>query len=585
MKHFLTLKDFFIKHKWRYIIGIVWLIAVDVLQLILPKILGAFTDDLKNQSITTKSMILYGLSIIAVAFFMFLFRYLWRMYVMGTARFLEYKLRSDLFAHFQKLSTNYYNHHKVGDLMAHATNDINAVRMAAGPGIVMIFDTLVLLSATIFMMVQTISVKLTIIALLPLPFMALLTSHFGKLIHQRFRKAQESFSHLTENVQENISGIRVIKAFVQEQEEIKKFTHANQDYVDKNMELVRIQAIFNPLVQLISGLSFLIVLAYGGILVINRQITLGDFVAFNSYLGLLTWPIMAIGWVINILQRGSASMSRLNEIFATEPEIVDHPQLVDPDLTTIQGEIEFNHLSFTYPGTTKEVLSDINIRIPQGKTLAIVGKTGSGKTTLVNLLVRLYDVSTGMIKIDGRDIKTYPLEVLRQHIGYVPQDNFLFSTTIRENIGFGLNHYTQEQVEKAADDAQVLDNIKDFPAQFDTLLGERGVTLSGGQKQRVSIARALIKNPSILVLDDSLSAVDTKTEEAILKRLHELMKNRTSIIIAHRISTLKEADEIIVLDEGKIVERGTHGHLMELQGHYYDLYQKQLLEEMIANQI
>ncbi|KXG44010.1 ABC transporter ATP-binding protein [Tepidibacillus decaturensis] len=585
MKHFLTLKDFFIKHKWRYIIGIVWLIAVDVLQLILPKILGAFTDDLKNQSITTKSMILYGLSIIAVAFFMFLFRYLWRMYVMGTARFLEYKLRSDLFAHFQKLSTNYYNHHKVGDLMAHATNDINAVRMAAGPGIVMIFDTLVLLSATIFMMVQTISVKLTIIALLPLPFMALLTSHFGKLIHQRFRKAQESFSHLTENVQENISGIRVIKAFVQEQEEIKKFTHANQDYVDKNMELVRIQAIFNPLVQFISGLSFLIVLAYGGILVINRQITLGDFVAFNSYLGLLTWPIMAIGWVINILQRGSASMSRLNEIFATEPEIVDHPQLVDPDLTTIQGEIEFNHLSFTYPGTTKEVLSDINIRIPQGKTLAIVGKTGSGKTTLVNLLVRLYDVSTGMIKIDGRDIKTYPLEVLRQHIGYVPQDNFLFSTTIRENIGFGLNHYTQEQVEKAADDAQVLDNIKDFPAQFDTLLGERGVTLSGGQKQRVSIARALIKNPSILVLDDSLSAVDTKTEEAILKRLHELMKNRTSIIIAHRISTLKEADEIIVLDEGKIVERGTHGHLMELQGHYYDLYQKQLLEEMIANQI
>ncbi|GBF10399.1 ABC transporter ATP-binding protein [Tepidibacillus sp. HK-1] len=585
MKHFLTLKDFFIKHKWRYIIGIVWLIAVDVLQLILPKILGAFTDDLKNQSITTKSMILYGLSIIAVAFFMFLFRYLWRMYVMGTARFLEYKLRSDLFAHFQKLSTNYYNHHKVGDLMAHATNDINAVRMAAGPGIVMIFDTLVLLSATIFMMVQTISVKLTIIALLPLPFMALLTSHFGKLIHQRFRKAQESFSHLTENVQENVSGIRVIKAFVQEQEEIKKFTHANQDYVDKNMELVRIQAIFNPLVQFISGLSFLIVLAYGGILVINRQITLGDFVAFNSYLGLLTWPIMAIGWVINILQRGSASMSRLNEIFATEPEIVDHPQLVDPDLTTIQGEIEFNHLSFTYPGTTKEVLSDINIRIPQGKTLAIVGKTGSGKTTLVNLLVRLYDVSTGMIKIDGRDIKSYPLEVLRQHIGYVPQDNFLFSTTIRENIGFGLDHYTQEQVEKAADDAQVLDNIKDFPAQFDTLLGERGVTLSGGQKQRVSIARALIKNPSILILDDSLSAVDTKTEEAILKRLHELMKNRTSIIIAHRISTLKEADEIIVLDEGKIVERGTHGHLMELQGHYYDLYQKQLLEEMIANQI
>ena len=584
MKNFLSLKDFFIENKRNYILGIIWLLGVDILQLIIPKILGAFTDDLSNQTLTSKGMLFYGALIVLIAFFMFLFRFLWRMYVMGAARFLEYKLRSDLYSHFQKLSTNYFNHHKTGDLMAHATNDINAVRMAAGPGVIMIFDTVILLTASIFMMIQTISLKLTIIALIPLPFMAFITSRFGKMIHQRFRKAQESFSGLTEKTQENFSGIRVVKSFVQEKEEINKFTKANQDYVNKNMHLVRIHAVFHPIVQFISGLSLLIVLAYGGVLVINREITLGDFVAFNSYLGLLTWPMMAIGWVINVLQRGAASMARLNEIFNTEPEIIDFPELVNNNLKTVEGDIQINNLSFSYPGTKLQVLKNINIHIEKGKTLAIVGKTGSGKTTLVNLLVRLFDIEKGKIKIDGHDIKEFPLETLRSQTGYVPQDNFLFSAAIKENIGFGLNNYTDEDVKQAAENAQILDNIMDFPKQFETLVGERGVSLSGGQKQRVSIARALIKNPAILIMDDSLSAVDTKTEEAILKRLHEIMKNRTSIIISHRISTIKEADEIILLDEGEIIERGNHEELLELRGAYYELYQKQLLEEMIANQ-
>lgn len=503
---------------------------------------------------------------------------------MGTARLLEYKLRNDLYTHFQKLSTNYFNNHKTGDLMAHATNDINAVRMAAGPGIIMIFDATILLTASIFMMAQTISLKLTIIALIPLPFMALITGKFGTIIHHRFRKAQESFSNLTEKVQENFSGIRVVKSFVQENEEINKFTDANQDYVNKNMRLVKIHALFHPIVQLISGLSLLIVLTYGGILVINREISLGDFVAFNSYLGLLTWPMMAIGWVVNILQRGSASMARLNEIFRTKPEIYDLPNIVNKDLNVIAGDIDITNLSYAYPETTYNVLKDINIHIPQGNTLAIVGKTGSGKTTLVNLLLRLFDIETGKIKIDGNDIKEFPLEILRQNIGYVPQDNFLFSTTIKDNIGFGVDYYNDEEIEEAAKIAQIFDNIIDFPNKFKTIVGERGVSLSGGQKQRISIARALIKNPSILILDDSLSAVDTKTEEAILKRLKDSMKNKTAIIISHRISTIKDADEIIMLEDGVIIERGTHEKLVNSQGTYYELYQKQLLEEMIANQ-
>jgi ATP-binding cassette subfamily B protein len=350
--------------------------------------------------------------------------------------------------------------------------------------------------------------------------------------------------------------------------------------MSKNLKLIRIQAIFDPLVSFCSGLSLLIVLGYGGYLVINQEITLGDFVAFSNYLGMLTFPMMAIGRVINIWQRGSASMARLNKIFHTEPEIVDD-HLTNYSIQEIKGDIEIKGLSFRYPNTEQYVLKNINLHIPVGGTLAIVGKTGSGKTTLVNLLLRLYNIEEGSIRIDGHELRTIPLDLLRQSIGYVPQDNFLFSTTIRENIAFGVDQATDEQVTRAAEDAQVLENILDFPNQFETMLGERGVTLSGGQKQRVSIARALIKNPRILIMDDSLSAVDTKTEENILRRLKEIMKERTSIIIAHRISTIKEADHIIVLDEGEIVEEGNHTDLLEKNGLYAEMYRKQLLEEMI----
>lgn len=584
MRNFLTLKDFFLKHKWTYVVGILWLVLVDVLQLLIPKILGNYTDELRDGAFVAERLIYYSLLIFGIAIFMFIFRYLWRIYIMGSARLLEFRLRSDLYSHLQKMSTNYFNNKKTGDLMAHATNDINAVRMAAGPGIIMIFDAIVLIIVAVFLMAQTISLKLTIVAILPLPFLTMATRKFGTLMHHRFRLIQESFSGISERVQENLSGMRVVKSFVQEKEEINKFKLANQDYVDKNMSFERVHVLFHAIVQFISGMSILIVLFYGGILVINQEISLGDFVAFNSYIALLAWPMMAIGRVVNILQRGAASMARLNEIYQTEPEIHDFPELLNPEITDLKGDISIHGLSFSYPGSPLDALSNINIEVKNGHTLAIIGRTGSGKTTLANLLLRLYNNEVGEILIDGHELKTIPLEVLRNSIGYVPQDNFLFSTTIRENIAFGVDHYDDEMIQAAAKAAGIYKDIMSFPEQFETMVGERGVSLSGGQKQRISIARALIKDPSILILDDSLSAVDTKTEELILHNLRTVRQSRTNIIIAHRISTIKDVDEIIVLDEGTIIERGTHDELLSVKGTYYELYQKQLLEDIIANQ-
>lgn len=583
MREFLTMKGFIWRHKWYYIFGFLSVVLTDLLQLILPKILGAFTDDVKDGSIASAQIWKYIGALLAVAAGMFLFRYFWRMLVFGTARNLEFELRNDLFAHYQKLSTSYYNNVKTGDLMAHATNDVGAVRFAFGGGTIMAIDVAVLLTLTIVTMMTTISWKLTLVGLLPLPAMAFVAGGFGKLIHKRFRQSQESFSLLTDRVQENISGMRVVKAFVQEEPEIDKFQETNELNYKRNMRVAQLQSLFNPLVQFISGISLILVLGYGGILVISNEITLGDFVAFNGYLGLLTWPMMAMGWMINIFQRGAASMGRLNAIFAKQGEIFDDPKKVQP-IKHIEGDIHINNLTFAYPGAPVNALKEISLHIPTGTSLAIVGRTGSGKSTIANLLVRLYNVEPGKILIDGKDIQQFPLHVLRSDIGYVPQDNFLFSQTIKENIGFGLDEYSENQIIQAAEDAQLLDNINDFPRQFDTMLGERGVTLSGGQKQRLSIARALIKNPSILILDDSLSAVDTKTEEAILDRLKQLMENRTTILIAHRISTIEHADQIIVLDEGQIVERGNHRQLLAQKGLYRELYEKQLLEEKIANE-
>jgi len=465
--------------------------------------------------------------------------------------------------------------------MAHATNDINAVRMAMGPGIVMLTDAVFLTLSTIVIMLRTIDVKLTLIALIPLPFLAFMVTSFGQIIHKRFKVVQEAFSLLTDKVQESMAGIRVIKAFVQEKDELENFTKSNQYNVDMNMKLVKIWGAFFPLVQYISAIGFMLVLGYGGVLVIGGDISLGEFVAFNSYLGLLIWPMMAIGWVINVLQRGAASMDRINIILGEKPEIFDQEDVLSID--RFKGKIVLKNLDFYYPGSTTAVLKNINLSINPGQKLAIIGRTGSGKTTLVNLLLRLYNVKDNTIFIDGIDINNISLASLRENIAYVPQDNFLFSTSIKENIALGADGIDMPKIEEYSKLAQVHDNILQFPDGFDTMLGERGVTLSGGQKQRVSIARALIKDCKILIMDDSLSAVDTRTEEEILRGLSAYYQNRTTIIIAHRISTIKDSDKIIVMDKGQIAEMGTHDQLLELQGLYYSLYQKQLLEEKLQN--
>jgi len=572
------LKDFFKKHRRYYFLGVTALIIVNSAQLVIPKLMGNLTNQIADGVMTTRELLIFlglfiGLSIVIAGF-----RYIWRINVMGTARKMEYSLRNMLFGHLQTLSTEFFNRHKTGDLMAHATNDIRAVRMALGPGIVFSIDAFFLTTVIIFMMVRTISPKLTLIALLPLPLMLAIGIGFGRVIHRRFRGVQEAFARLTDCTQENFAGIRVVKGFAQEKDEVERFRAVNELNVERNMHLVRIWGLFHPLIGYLAALSFIIVLGYGSILVLEGSITIGDFIAFNSYLGMLTWPVMAIGWVMNMIQRGKASMDRLNDIFNEPPEFAEDTV---SDLAKIEGSIEFNNLTFTYPGTKEPVLKNINACIPAGQVVGILGRTGSGKTTLLNLLLRLYEVEPGMIKIDGHNLTEIPLQLLRERIGYVPQDSYLFSTTVGENIDFAATGKGQEKIEEFAKIAQVYDNIIEFPQKFDTVVGERGVTLSGGQKQRIAIARALIKEPSILIMDDSLSAVDTETEEAILQNLATVFPGRTVIIVAHRISTLQSADQILVLEEGQITQRGSHDELVEMEGLYKELYHKQLLEEEI----
>lgn len=579
MGTFYRLRGFIRENLHTYILGIGALLVVNVGQLFMPRLFGIMTDKIAEHGVQQSDLLLYVGLLIGIALMIAAFRFVWRIFVMGNARRLEHHLRRMLFTHLQTLSTEFFNRNKTGDLMAHATNDIHAVRMALGNGIVMAVDAVTLTTIILIMMVRTINWKLTVAALLPLPFMVAVVVGFGRVIHGRFRAVQEAFSALTDRTQENFSGIRVVKGFVQEEDEIKRFAEVNQRNVDMNMRLVRIWGLFWPLVGYLASISFVIVLGYGGTMVINGTITLGDFVAFNSYLGMLTWPVMALGWVMNIIQRGKASMDRLNVIFDEVPEVRDEPPLAE--VTELQGAITIENLTFTYPGATQPALKDISLEIKPGETVGILGRTGSGKTTLLNLFLRLYNPPYGTIKIDGHDIRRIPLETLRTSIGYVPQDNFLFSTTIQENVDFAQTGSSLDTVAHYTRIAQVYDNIIEFPQQFDTMVGERGVTLSGGQKQRIAIARALIKEPQILIMDDSLSAVDTETEEAILRNLKDVFEGRTVLIVAHRISTLQGADKIAVLDEGRIVQLGTHDELVTQPGLYRELYEKQLLEEEI----
>jgi ATP-binding cassette subfamily B multidrug efflux pump len=545
-----------------------------------PQVVRRAIDDLNKFGVTHHKILIYALILIGLALSKGVFQFLTRWLVIGVSREIEYDLRNDMFSHLESLSYSYYQKNRTGDIMARATNDLNAVRMLLGPAIMYTANTLVFTAVALVFMWQ-ISPKLTLYAFAPLPLASIIVQYFGRKIHERFEKIQAQFSDISARAQENFSGARVIRAYVQEEAEVALFESSNQEYVARSLPLARLTGMLWPTLELLLGIGVVITLWIGGREVLLHRMSLGDFVAFNIYILLLTWPIIALGWVINIFQRGTASMGRINEILVAKPEITDAAVAADlAKSKTFSGEIEFRHLSFAYDGVP--VLKDINLKVPAGSSLAIVGPTGSGKTTLVNLLPRIYDAAPGTLLLDGRPIREYPLDVLRRNIGFVPQETFLFSDSVRENVAFGVENASDDEVRSATQAANIAADIESFPEQYATMVGERGITLSGGQKQRTAIARAIIRDPRILVLDDALSSVDTYTEEKILNHLREVMRDRTTIFISHRVSTVRNADKIAVLHEGRIVELGTHDELLAKNGYYTDLYNKQLLEEELA---
>ncbi len=576
-----ALLSHFARYRWAVILGIASLLTVDAMQLVMPRVIKHAVDDLTVGGIARADLVRYGLIIVGLAVVIAVLRFFWRFLIIGTSRHIEEDLRNRIFRHLQKLSARYFATTKTGDLMAHATNDLNAVRMAAGIGIVALTDALILGLATIgFMLV--LDVRLTLLALVPMPIIALFTLRAGRLLHQRFERVQETFADLTERVRESIAGVRVVKAYAQESYELGRLAEVGREYVRRNVHLVRIWGAFFPFIMLLSSMSVVIILFFGGRQVILGTITTGDLVAFTSYLGILTWPMIAVGWVVNVMQRGAASMGRINRILETEPEITDRPNA--EELADVKGEVEFDGVTFRYEDGLEPALFDVSFRVPPGGSLGIIGRTGSGKSTVCNLMLRIYEPSAGRVLIDGRDTRSVTLASLRRSFGYVPQDTFLFSDTIRENIRFGVPDATDDAVREAARMAGILEEIEAFPDGLDTLVGERGVTLSGGQKQRIAMARALLADPAIVVFDDALSSVDTATEEQIQRELGKALRRRTSIIVSHRISSIKQADEIIVLDDGRIVERGTHESLLASGGLYASIYERQLLEaEMEAS--
>jgi ATP-binding cassette subfamily B multidrug efflux pump len=570
------LKPHLLHYRGRITAGFICVLLTNIFLLATPRITGYAVDSL-SKAVTREKLIYYSLAVIGLAVCEGIFRFFMRRLIIGVSRDIEYELRNDVFHHLETLPTSFYQRNKTGDLMSRVTNDLSNVRMLLGPAIMYSTNTIIV---TFFAMVLMLKINwhLTLLALLPLPAVSISVRHFGKKIHDLTEESQARLADLSARVQESMAGIRVVKAFVQEKYEIADFEQMNRSLVEKNRELIRVQSVFYPTMELMIGLAVVVVIWVGGRQVIQGTISLGDFVAFTVYLARLTWPMIALGWVVNLLERGGASMRRLNYIFETVPDVKDDSHVASG--VEIEGSIEFRGLNFAYNGTP--TLRNISLVIPKGKTVAIVGATGSGKSTLVQLIPRLYNAPPNSLFIDGVPIERIPLNTLRSAIGFIPQDTFLFGETIRENIAFGVESTTDENVERAAEISHIDADVQGFPNKYETVVGERGITLSGGQKQRTAISRAVIRDPKILILDDALSSVDTYTEEQILEELKQVMRNRTSILISHRVSTVKEADEIIVLNAGQIVERGTHAELLTRDGYYAELHRRQLLEEELS---
>ncbi len=576
------LVPYVLRYRRQFSLGLACVLITTSIQLLSPWVLKYAIDDL-GAGVTRGKLALYASLLLAIACVGAVFRFLMRRIIIGASRDIEYDIRNDFFARLQQMPLGFYHTRRTGDLMSRATNDLNAVRMLIGPAVMYSASTLIVFSVAIALM-STIDARLTLMALLPLPLVSVSVRYFGDAIHRRFEAIQAQLSEVSAVVQESLSGVRVVRAYRQEAHEMERFRAANEEYVERNKVLIRLQGLYYPSLTLFLGLGSLLVLWLGSREVIRGQITLGEFVAFNAYLVMLSWPMIAFGWVTNMLQRGLASWKRMLDVLDAEPAISDATATPRGRAATLQGEIEFRDLVFAYPGSDTPVLNHVSLLIPRGQTVAFVGATGSGKSTLINLLPRLHEPPPGAVFIDGIDVREIPLATLRGAIGFVPQEPFLFSDTIAENIAFGVpeGEGADARLAQAAAVARLDVDVASFPGGYQTIVGERGITLSGGQKQRTALARALMTDPKILVLDDALSAVDTYTEEEILSRLRDVMRQRTSIIVSHRVSTVRAADQIFVLAGGRVAERGTHDELVRLGGLYAGLYRKQLLEEELA---
>lgn len=569
---------FFKQEKKAYISGVIALFVVSIIALLPPRIIGIIVDQIASQTITMQSLIMWVSLLGATAVAQYLLRYIWRINIFGTASKLERIIRTQLYQHFTEMDKHFFQRYRTGDLMAHATNDLRAIRMVAAGGILTLADSVSTGSATIIAMFLVVDWRLALLALIPLPLLALCSRILGTKIHKSFREAQAAFSHLNDKTQESVSGMKVIKTFGQETEDIQEFKEKTAQVVKENKKVYIVDSLFDPVITIITGMSYVLTMILGGSFVINEVISIGEFVTFFTYISMLTWPMLAVGRLFNILERGSASYDRIRELLNNKSSIQENTSAVT---TPISGNVDVTIQKFTYPSSDKAVLSDVHFHLEKGQTLGIVGKTGSGKTSLFELMLREYDHYEGTILYGGTDIRDYSLDALLKRIGYVPQDNFLFSDTIAGNIRFADPNLSMAEVERAAKLTAIHQDILEMPQQYETEVGERGVSLSGGQKQRISIARALITNPELLILDDALSAVDAKTEEKILSALKDERSDQTTIIAAHRISSVMHAQEILVLEDGRAIERGTHEQLLANNGWYKEMYEQQQLEQQI----